>query len=120
MTFYQRIARTMPPHFALGMSTIVLQSSRELRGLALAMAMVKLWERSVIAKIAIKRGVLNTCNERMAEELKILTGGTLLSMNKDYIVFYRGNDFLSPVVKKTLDEAQKLAALQQDEEDQAW
>ncbi|GMP55200.1 hypothetical protein CsSME_00020085 [Camellia sinensis var. sinensis] len=83
------------------------------------MAMVKLWERSAIAKIAIKRGVLNTCNERMAEELKILTGGTLLSRNKDYIVFYRGNDFLPPAVTKTLAEAQKLAALQQDEEDQA-
>lgn len=35
------------------------------------MAMVKLWERSAIAKIAIKRGVHNTCNERMAEELKV-------------------------------------------------
>jgi hypothetical protein len=33
--------------------------------------MVKLWERSAIAKIAIKRGVLNTRNERMAEELKV-------------------------------------------------
>ncbi|GMP55211.1 hypothetical protein CsSME_00020094 [Camellia sinensis var. sinensis] len=110
MTFYRRTARTMPPHFALG-------RSRELQGLA--MAMVKLWERSAIAKIAIKRGVLNTCNERMAEELKILTGGTLLSRNKDYIVFYRGNDFLPPAVTKTLAEAQKLAALQQDEEDQA-
>ncbi|KAL2945219.1 CRM-domain containing factor CFM3 chloroplastic/mitochondrial [Bienertia sinuspersici] len=60
----------------------------------LAAAMVKLWEKSAIAKIAIKRGVLNTCNERMAEELKRLTGGTLLSRNKEYIVFYRGNDFL--------------------------
>lgn len=35
------------------------------------MAMVKLWEKSAIAKIAIKRGVLNTLNERMAEELKV-------------------------------------------------
>lgn len=33
--------------------------------------MVKLWEKSAIAKIAIKRGVQNTCNERMAEELKV-------------------------------------------------
>ena len=37
------------------------------------MAMVKLWERSAIAKIAIKRGVQNTCNDRMAEELKVRT-----------------------------------------------
>ena len=43
--------------------------NRQLQGLA--MAMVKLWERSAIAKIAIKRGVQNTCNERMAQELKV-------------------------------------------------
>ncbi|GMP49135.1 hypothetical protein CsSME_00016213 [Camellia sinensis var. sinensis] len=43
--------------------------SREQQGLA--MAMVKLWERSVITKIAIKLGVLNTCNEMMAEKLKV-------------------------------------------------
>lgn len=110
MTFIRRTARTMPPHFALG-------RNRELQGLA--MAMVKLWERSAIAKIAIKRGVHNTCNERMAEELKRLTGGTLVSRNKDYIVFYRGNDFLPPGVTKTLTQAQNLAAVRQDEEDKA-
>lgn len=110
MTFFRRNARIMPPHFALG-------RNRELQGLAAAM--VKVWERSAIAKIAIKRGVHNTCNERMAEELKILTGGTLVSRNKDYIVFYRGNDFLPPGVTKTLAEAQERAALRQDEEDQA-
>lgn len=43
--------------------------NRELQGLA--QAMVKLWERNAIAKIAIKRGVQNTRNERMAEELKV-------------------------------------------------
>lgn len=37
----------------------------------LAKAIVKLWEKSAIAKIAIKRGVQNTSNERMAEELKV-------------------------------------------------
>lgn len=46
-----------------------LGRNRDLQGLA--MAMVKLWEKSAIAKIAIKRGVLNTLNERMAEELKV-------------------------------------------------
>ncbi|KAK2989667.1 hypothetical protein RJ640_021587 [Escallonia rubra] len=110
MTFFRRSARTMPPHFALG-------RNRELQGLAAAM--VKLWEKSALAKIAIKRGVLNTLNERMAEELKLLTGGTLLSRNKDYIVFYRGNDFLPPGVTKALVEAQTLTALRQDEEDEA-
>ena len=51
--------------------------------------------------------------------MQILTGGTLLSRNKDYIVFYRGNDFLPPVVRETMVEAQEETALQQDEEDQA-
>lgn len=32
---------------------------------------MKLWEKSAIAKIAVKRGVENTRNERMAEELKV-------------------------------------------------
>lgn len=110
MTLYRQTARHMPPHFALG-------RNRELQGLAVAM--VKLWERSAIAKIAIKRGVLNTCNERMAEALKVLTGGTLVSRNKDYIVFYRGNDFLPPVVTKAVEEAQKRNALTEDEEEEA-
>ncbi|KAI3412627.1 uncharacterized protein J3R85_017158 [Psidium guajava] len=110
MTMFRRLARTMPPHFALG-------RNRKLQGLA--KAMVKLWESSAIAKIAIKRGVPNTCNDRMAEELKNLTGGTLLSRNKDYIVFYRGNDFLPPVVVEALKERAKLADVQADEEDQA-
>ncbi|CAA0814264.1 CRS1 / YhbY (CRM) domain-containing protein [Striga hermonthica] len=110
MTFLRRTARMVPPHFALG-------RNRELQGLA--MAMVKLWEKSAIAKIAIKRGVLNTSNERMAEQLKILTGGTLVSRNKEFIVFYRGNDFLPPRVSSALVEAEKVAALQQDEEEQA-
>lgn len=109
-TNFRRLARTTPPHFVLG-------RNRELQGLA--NAMVKLWERSAIAKIAIKRGVQYTRNEIMAEELKRLTGGTLLSRNKEYIVFYRGNDFLPPVINETLKERRKLAFLYQDEEDQA-
>ncbi|XP_011093738.1 CRM-domain containing factor CFM3, chloroplastic/mitochondrial [Sesamum indicum] len=110
MTYLRRTARLLPPHFALG-------RNRDLQGLA--MAMVKLWEKSAIAKIAIKRGVPNTSNERMAEELKILTGGTLVSRNKEFIVFYRGNDFLPPGVSSALIEAERSTALQQDEEEQA-
>lgn len=110
MTYFRRTARKMPPHFALG-------RNRELQGLA--MAMIKLWEKSAIAKIAIKRGVLNTCNERMAEELKVLTGGTLVSRNKEYIVFYRGNDFLPSAVAKELIKKERLAAIQQDAEEKA-
>ncbi|XP_027330398.1 CRM-domain containing factor CFM3, chloroplastic/mitochondrial isoform X2 [Abrus precatorius] len=110
MTKFRRLARITAPHFALG-------RNRELQGLA--SAMVKLWETSAIAKIAIKRGVPHTCNDRMAEELRELTGGTLLSRNKEYIVFYRGNDFLPPVVINTLTERQKLTLLQQEEEEKA-
>ncbi|XP_020227094.1 CRM-domain containing factor CFM3, chloroplastic/mitochondrial [Cajanus cajan] len=110
MTNFRRLARTTAPHFALG-------RNRELQGLA--RAMVKLWEKSAIAKIAIKRGVPNTCNDRMAEELRKLTGGTLLSRNKEFIVFYRGNDFMPPVVTDTLNERQKLTFLQQEEEEKA-
>ncbi|XP_010912991.3 CRM-domain containing factor CFM3, chloroplastic/mitochondrial [Elaeis guineensis] len=110
MTFLRRLARKMPPHFALG-------RNRQHQGLATAI--VKLWEKSAIAKIAIKRGVPNTCNERMAEEIKKLTGGVLLSRNKEYIVFYRGNDFLTPSVRDVLVEKEKLAAIQQDEEEVA-
>lgn len=35
--------------------------------------MVTLWEKSMLAKIAIKRGVQLTTSERMAEELKVMT-----------------------------------------------
>ncbi|ONK76559.1 uncharacterized protein A4U43_C03F29530 [Asparagus officinalis] len=110
MTSLRRLARTMSPHFALG-------RNRQHQGLA--KAMVKLWEKSAIAKIAIKRGVPNTCNERMAEEIKKLTGGVLVSRNKEYIVFYRGNDFVTPSVRDVLVEKQKQAIVQQEEEEAA-
>lgn len=48
-----------------------------------------------------------------------LTGGTLLSRNKDFIVFYRGNDFLPPVVTGVLKERREMRELQQDEEEKA-
>ncbi|KAM5552014.1 hypothetical protein ABKV19_026741 [Rosa sericea] len=70
MTKFRRLARAAPPHFALG-------RSKELQGLATAM--VKLWEKCDIAKIAIKRGVQNTRNERMAEELKISSDPTAIA-----------------------------------------
>jgi RNA-binding protein YhbY len=142
MTEMRRLARTSPPHFALGTHKIIescfllvvviygfpsdclflhlsgLGRSRELQGLA--KAMVKLWAKSAIAKIAIKRGVENTRNERMAEELKRLTRGVLVSRNKEYIVFYRGNDFMPPAVAEALTERQKeITEVLQAKEDQA-
>ncbi|EAY94887.1 hypothetical protein OsI_16687 [Oryza sativa Indica Group] len=110
MTALRRLARQTAPHFALG-------RNREHQGLATAI--VKLWEKSSIAKIAIKRGVPNTCNDRMAEEIRKLTGGVLLSRNKEYIVFYRGNDFITPKVRQVLVEKQEQAITWQDEEELA-
>ncbi|XP_051127724.1 CRM-domain containing factor CFM3A, chloroplastic/mitochondrial-like [Andrographis paniculata] len=109
-TSLKRLARALPPHFALG-------RSRQHQGLAAAM--IKLWERSSIAKVALKRGVQLTTSERMAEDLKKLTGGKLLSRNKDYLVFYRGKNFLSPDVAEALLEKERLAKALQDEEELA-
>lgn len=109
-TALRRLARVLPPHFALG-------RSRHHQGLA--SAIVKLWQRSSIAKIAIKRGVQLTTSERMAEDIKKLTGGMLLSRNKDFLVFYRGKDFLSPEVAEALLEKERLAKSLQDEEEKA-
>ncbi len=39
----------------------------------MAAAIVKLWEKIEVAKVAVKRGVLNTNNERIAIELKVKT-----------------------------------------------
>ncbi|XP_047315691.1 CRM-domain containing factor CFM3A, chloroplastic/mitochondrial-like [Impatiens glandulifera] len=109
-TALRRLARVLPPHFALG-------RSRQHQGLALAM--IKLWENSSIAKVALKRGVQLTVSERMAEDIKRLTGSMLLSRNKDFLVFYRGKDFLSPEVAEVLLEKERLAISLQDEEEQA-
>ncbi|CAN0906939.1 CRM-domain containing factor CFM3A, chloroplastic/mitochondrial [Linum grandiflorum] len=111
-TSLRRLARFLPPHFALGSGR-----TRNLQGLAVAM--IKLWNKSSIAKIALKRGVQLTTSERMAEDIKKLTGGILLSRNKDFLVFYRGKNFLSPDVTEALLEREMLAKSLQDEEEQA-
>ncbi|KAL3624202.1 hypothetical protein CASFOL_033018 [Castilleja foliolosa] len=98
MTTLKRLGRPLPCHFALG---------RNRKHQGLAAAIVKLWEKSEIAKIAIKRGVQNTNSELMAEELKWLTGGTLLSRDKEFIVFYRGKDFLPATVSSAIEERRK-------------
>lgn len=109
-TSLRRIARFLPPHFALG-------RSRQLQGLAVAM--IKLWEKSSIVKVGLKRGVQLTTSERMAEDLKKLTGGILLSRNKDFLVFYRGKNFLSSDVAEALLEREQLARSLLDDEEQA-
>ncbi|CAK9162841.1 unnamed protein product [Ilex paraguariensis] len=94
-TILRRLGRPLPCHFVLG-------RNRKLQGLAAAI--VKLWEKCEIAKIAVKRGVQNTNSQMMAEELKGLTGGTLLSRDKEFIVFYRGKDFLPAAVSSAIEE----------------
>ncbi|RLM64568.1 chloroplastic group IIA intron splicing facilitator CRS1, chloroplastic [Panicum miliaceum] len=99
MTILRRLAHPLPFHYALGRSS-------NLQGLAASM--IKLWERCEVAKIAIKRDANNTDSELITEELKGLTGGTLLSRDKESIVFYRGKDFLPPAVSLAIEKRRKL------------
>ncbi|KAL6552996.1 hypothetical protein OROGR_006838 [Orobanche gracilis] len=98
MTTLKRLGRPLPCHFAV---------ERNSKYQGLAASIVKLWEKCEIAKIAIKRGAQNTNSELMAEELKWLTGGTLLSRDKELIIFYRGKDFLPPAVSSAINERRK-------------
>ncbi|KAG6675702.1 hypothetical protein I3842_15G116900 [Carya illinoinensis] len=108
MTNLRKLARSLPCHFALG-------RNRNHQGLA--SAIIKLWEKSLVVKIAVKRGIQNTNNKLMAEEIKNLTGGVLLLRNKYYIVIYRGKDFLPTSVAAALAERQELAKQIQDVEE---
>ncbi|KAI4347186.1 hypothetical protein L6164_008021 [Bauhinia variegata] len=108
LTNLRKVSKSLPCHFALG-------RNRNHQGLACAI--LKLWEKSSVAKIAVKRGIQNTNNKIMAEELKTLTGGTLLLRNKYYIVIYRGKDFVPTSVAEVLAERQELANQVQDVEE---
>ncbi|KAL8260192.1 hypothetical protein R6Q59_028145 [Mikania micrantha] len=108
MTNLRKLAKSLPCHFALG-------RNRNHQGLAAAI--IKLWEKSMVAKIAVKRGIQNTNNELMAEELKKLTGGVLLLRNKYYIVIYRGKDFVPTSVATALAERQEMTKEIQDAEE---
>ncbi|XP_051147774.1 CRM-domain containing factor CFM3A, chloroplastic/mitochondrial [Andrographis paniculata] len=108
MTNLRKLGKSLPCHFALG-------RNRHHQGLAASI--VKLWEKSLLVKIAVKRGIQNTNNKLMAEELKRLTGGVLLLRNKYYIVMYRGKDFLPPSVAAALTERQEMTEQIQDVEE---
>ncbi|KAL7611055.1 hypothetical protein Lser_V15G13117 [Lactuca serriola] len=95
MTILRRLGRPLPCHFALG---------RNRKHQGLAAAILKLWEKCEIAKIAVKKGVQNTNSELMAKELQWLTGGTLLTRDKEYIVLYRGKDFLPSSVSSAIEQ----------------
>ncbi|XP_015691488.2 CRM-domain containing factor CFM2, chloroplastic [Oryza brachyantha] len=98
MTILRRLARPLPYHYALGRSS-------NLQGLAASM--IKLWERCEVAKVAIKRGAHNIDSDIISEELKGLTGGTLLSRDNESIVFYRGKDFLPTAVSLAIEKRRK-------------
>ncbi|XP_050238832.1 CRM-domain containing factor CFM3, chloroplastic/mitochondrial [Mercurialis annua] len=108
MTNLRKLAKKLPCHFSLG-------RNRNHQGLA--SAILKLWEKSLVAKIAVKRGIQNTNNKLMADELKMLTGGVVLLRNKYYIVIYRGKDFLPTSVAAVLAERQELTKQIQDVEE---
>lgn len=108
MTDLRKTAKSLPSHFALG-------RNRNHQGLACAI--LKLWEKSLIAKIAVKPGIQNTNNKLMADELSTLTGGTLLLRNKFYIVIYRGKDFVPTDVATVLAERQELTKQVHDVEE---
>ncbi|KAL5123004.1 Chloroplastic group IIA intron splicing facilitator CRS1, chloroplastic [Glycine soja] len=95
LTYFRKLAQPLPTHFVLG-------RNKGLKGLAATI--LKLWEKSLIAKIAIKYGIPNIDNEMMATELK---ARVLLLRNKFYILLYRGNDFL-PIRVASLVEKREL------------
>jgi hypothetical protein len=90
MTNMRKLAKALPCHFALGI-THLLQNlhfkvpifftlyfvinlsyvGRNRNHQGLAVAILKLWEKSLVAKIAVKRGIQNTNNKLMADELKV-------------------------------------------------
>ncbi|MQL83280.1 hypothetical protein Taro_015769 [Colocasia esculenta] len=126
LSYLRKLARPLPTHFALGKNS-------KLQGLAAAI--MKLWEKSLIAKIAVKRGVPGTDDEQMVNELKAslntyssqviniklimqrLTGGILILRNKYFIILYRGKDFIPPTVANSIfDRERELKNMQLQEE----
>ncbi|XP_008797623.1 chloroplastic group IIA intron splicing facilitator CRS1, chloroplastic [Phoenix dactylifera] len=110
LTYLRKLAHPLPTHFALG-------KIRKLQGLAAAI--IKLWEKSLIAKIAVKVGIPNINNKQMSCELKRLTGGVLILRNKDFIILYRGKDFLSARVASSIAERETEICGQQLKEELA-
>lgn len=52
-------------------SECIILSGRNRNHQGLAVAILKLWEKSLVVKIAVKRGIQNTNNKLMADELKV-------------------------------------------------
>ncbi|KAL2499442.1 Chloroplastic group IIA intron splicing facilitator CRS1 [Abeliophyllum distichum] len=110
LTYLRKLTHPLPTHFVLG-------RNRNLQGLAAAI--LKLWEKCHIVKIALKWGIPNTDNEEMASELKDLTGGVLLLRNKFFIILYRGKDFVPSQVATLVAEREKELTRYQLQEEAA-
>ncbi|XP_022884358.1 chloroplastic group IIA intron splicing facilitator CRS1, chloroplastic isoform X2 [Olea europaea var. sylvestris] len=110
LTYLRKLTHPLPTHFVLG-------RNRKLQGLAAAI--LKLWEKCHIVKIALKWGIPNTDNEEMAYELKNLTGGVLLLRNKFFIILYRGKDFVPSQVATLVAEREKELTRYQLQEEAA-
>ncbi|KAH9739307.1 chloroplastic group IIA intron splicing facilitator CRS1 [Citrus sinensis] len=142
LTYLRKLAHPLPTHFVLGIALPAyfsnLWRNRGLQGLATAI--LKLWEKSLVAKIAVKWGIPNTDNEQMANELKAslakckpnfkfsddgvllmqhLTGGVLLLRNKFLIILYRGKDFLPCGVENLIVERERELQICQNHEEGA-
>ena len=57
------------------------------------------------------------CSPQRPPSNQRLTGGTLLSRDKFFIVMFRGKDFLPPLVAATLEQKQQAERMQADEEE---
>ncbi|KAH9675714.1 chloroplastic group IIA intron splicing facilitator CRS1 [Citrus sinensis] len=139
LTYLRKLAHPLPTHFVLGIALpAYFRRNRGLQGLATAI--LKLWEKSLVAKITVKWGIPNTDNEQMANELKAslakwkpnfkfsddgvllmqhLTGGVLLLRNKFLIILYRGNDFLPCGVENLIVERERELQICQNHEEGA-
>ena len=93
MTNLRKLARKLPCHFALGILILKVHGcklyyfltvslflhptlfsfgkGRNRHHQGLAVAILKIWEKSLVVKIAVKRGIQNTNNKLMADELKV-------------------------------------------------
>ncbi|RZC58086.1 hypothetical protein C5167_005389 [Papaver somniferum] len=70
LTYLRKLARALPTHFALDAYGFLIRLGRNTKLHGLAAAIIKLWEKTHVVKIAVKVGVPNTNNEQMAWEIK--------------------------------------------------
>ncbi|KAK1298946.1 hypothetical protein QJS10_CPB14g00439 [Acorus calamus] len=106
LTYLRKLARPLPTHFVLGRNS-------KLQGLAAAI--IKVWEKCSIVKIALKYGIPNTNNEMMAWELKASAFHNCVVPHLNNLI---GKDFLPGRVANLIFKREKeLDSCQLQEED---